>query len=153
MANVTSRNINPGFEIQTPKYQDRQISTTNPVEKCNKIYMQKGTFWGGHQDVLHPMAEYSSTPQGVLEYPWSTPCGYPLSGNTWATTRVGDRHSAIRAPRSGRILLRHDPIFELVDTVVNEVRKRAFSARRLIWSAGGRDAASAKNGKVCALRY
>ena len=75
------------------------------------------------------MAEYSSTPKGVLEYPWSTPCGYPLSGNTWATTRVGDRHSAIRAPRSRRLLLRRDLIFELVNTVVSEVRKRAFSAR------------------------
>ena len=68
---------------------------------------------------------------------------YP-SGNTWATTRIGDRHSVIRAPRSGRILTRRDPIFELVNTVVNEVRKRAFSAPQLIWSAGGRDAASAK---------
>ena len=27
--------------------------------------------------MLHPKAEYSSTPKGVLEYPWSTPCGYP----------------------------------------------------------------------------
>ena len=51
------------------------------------------------------------------------------SGNTWATTRIGDRHSVIRAPRSGRILPRRDPIFELVNTVVSEVRKRAFSAR------------------------
>ena len=31
-----------------------------------------------------------------------------------ATTRSGDRYSAIRAPRSCRILLRRDPIFELV---------------------------------------
>ncbi len=38
-------------------------------------------------------------------------------------------HCAIRAPRSGRLLLRRDLIFELVNTVVNEVRKRAFSAR------------------------
>ena len=66
------------------------------------------------------------------------------SGKHRATTRIGDRHSVIRAPRSGRILPRRDPIFELVNTVVNEVCKRAFSARRLIWSAGGRDAASAK---------
>ena len=52
-------------------------------------------------------------PKGVLEYPSSTP-RVPISGNTWATTRSGDRYSAIRAPRSGRILLRRDPIFELV---------------------------------------
>jgi hypothetical protein len=46
LAKVASRNINPGFEIQTPKYQAEQISTTNPVEKCNKIYMQKrDLFW------------------------------------------------------------------------------------------------------------
>ena len=35
-------------------------------------------------------------------------------------------HSAIRAPRSGRILLRRDPIFQLANTVVSEVPKRAF---------------------------
>jgi hypothetical protein len=60
-----------------------------------------------------------------------------------ATTRIGDRHSAIRSPRSGRMLLRRDLIFELVNTVVNEVRERAFSARTLpvTW----RDAARAKN--------
>ena len=76
--------------------------------------------------MLQPMVEYSSTPKGVLEYPRSTPCH---SVETWATTRIGDRHSAIRAPRSGRLLLRRDLIFELVNTVVSEVRKRAFSAR------------------------
>ncbi len=45
------------------------------------------------------------------------------------------------------MLLRRDPNFELVNTVVNEVRERAFSARTLppIWSAGGRDAARANN--------
>ena len=75
---------------------------------------------------------------------YGVPQGVPTQGNTWATTLIGDRHSVIRAPRSGRILPRRDPIFELVNTVVNEVCKRAFSARRLIWSAGGRDAASAK---------
>ena len=88
-----------------------------------------------------------STPvptKGYSEYPRSTTRGTPTQGNTWATTRIGDRHSVIRAPRSGRILPRRDPIFELANTVVNEVCKRAFSARRLIWSAGGRDAASAK---------
>ncbi len=71
-------------------------------------------------------------PKGVLEYPGVPLVGttqWPLSGNTWATTRIGDRHSAIRAPRSGRLLLRRDLIFEVVNTVVSEVRKRAFSAR------------------------
>ena len=83
--------------------------------------------------MLRPTAEYSSTPKGYSEYPRSTTRGTPLretQGDTWATTRIGDRHSAIRAPRSGRLLLRRDLIFEeLVHTVVNEVRKRAFSAR------------------------
>ena len=64
--------------------------------------------------MLHPMAEYSSTPQGGTRVPLKYPKGVPISGNTWATTRSGDRYSAIRAPRSGRILLRRDPIFELV---------------------------------------
>ena len=75
--------------------------------------MQKRDLFWRHQDVLHPMAEYSSTPKA-------------LRGNTWATTRVEIFHSAIRAPRSGRILMRRDPIFQLANTVVNEVRKRAF---------------------------
>ena len=52
-------------------------------------------------------------PKGVLEYPSSTP-RVPDQRKHMATTRSGDRHSAIRAPRSGRILLRRDPIFELV---------------------------------------
>ncbi len=82
------------------------------------IYM-----WEASQDVLHLPKGYSST-LGVLP-------GVPLRGNTWATTRIGERHSAIRggAPRSGFLLLRRDLTFELVNTVVNEVRKRAFSAR------------------------
>ena len=37
------------------------------------------------------------------------------------TTRIGDRHSAIRAPRSGRLLLQRDLIFELVNTVVSDL--------------------------------
>ena len=76
------------------------------------------------------MAEYSSTPKGVLEYPWSTTRG-THSGETGGETHGRQRdleilHSAIRAPRSGRILMRRDPIFQLANTVVNEVRKRAF---------------------------
>ncbi len=99
------------------------------------------------------MAEYSSTPQGVLEYPGVPLVGTPLSGNTWATTRVGDRHSAIRAPRSRRLLLRRDLIFELVNTVVSEVRKRAFQPAVDLGLQAAESAASAKNGKVCAVRY
>ena len=91
--------------------------------------MQKRDLFWRHQDVLHPMAEYSSTPKGVLEYPWSTTRG-THSGETGETHgRQRDLeilHSAIRAPRSGRILMRRDPIFQLANTVVNEVRKRAF---------------------------
>ena len=65
--------------------------------------------------MLHHMAEYSSTPQGALRIPPSgVPQGVHPLRETWATTRSGDRNSAIRAPRSGRILLRRDPIFELV---------------------------------------
>jgi hypothetical protein len=68
-------------------------------------------------------------PKGVLEYPWSTPCG-THSGETHGRRRdLEIFHSAIRAPRSGRIVLRRDLIFQLVNHVVNEVRKRAFSAR------------------------
>jgi hypothetical protein len=72
-------------------------------------------------------------PKGVLEYPWSTTRGtttYHHVGETHGRRRELEIfHSAIRAPRSGRLLLRRDLIFELVNTVVNEVRKRAFSAR------------------------
>jgi hypothetical protein len=69
-----------------------------------------------------------STPKGYSEYPRSL----VVLSHTWATTRIGDRHSVIRAPRSGCILLRRDPIFELVNAVVNEVRKRAFLARNCL---------------------
>ena len=123
--------------------QNRSAPQT-PSESAIKYICKKGTFFWRHQDVLHPMAEYSSTPKGYSEYPPEYHKGYPHSGEhmgdnaNWRPPRV------IRAPRSGRILPRRDPIFELVNTVVNEVCKRAFSARRLIWSAGSRDAASAK---------
>ena len=117
------------LRFRPPKCGHTRSAPQTPSKNAIKYICKKGTFFWRHQDVLHPMAEYSSTPKGVLEYPWSTPCGYPLGGNTWATTRVGDRHSAIRAPRSGRLLLRRDLIFELVNAVVNEARKRAFSAR------------------------
>jgi hypothetical protein len=63
--------------------------------------------------------------------------GCPLRGSTWATTRIGDRHRAIRAPRSGRLLLQRDLISELVNTVVSDLGPR--QAR--------------KNGEVRALRY
>ena len=41
LAYVAFRSTKSDFEIQTPKVRPEQISTTNPVEKCNKIYMQK----------------------------------------------------------------------------------------------------------------
>ena len=91
-------------------------------------------------------------PKGVLEYPSSTP-RVPISGNTWATTRSGDRYSAIRAPRSGRILMRRDPIFQLATTVVNEVRKRAFQPAIDLGLQAAEMRQAQKNGKVCALRY
>jgi hypothetical protein len=66
-------------------------------------------------------------PKGALQCPWSPTRGtHSAERNTWATTRSGDRCSAIRAPRSGRILLWRSPISQLVNTVVSEVRKRAF---------------------------
>jgi hypothetical protein len=67
-------------------------------------------------------------PKGVLEYPWSTTRG-TTQGKHGRRRDLEIFHSAIRAPRSGRILLRRDLIFQLVNHVVNEVRKRAFSAR------------------------
>ena len=76
--------------------------------------------------MLHPMAEYSSTPKGVLEYPWSTTRGTHSAETHGRQRDLEILHSAIRAPRSGRILMRRDPIFQLANTVVNEVRKRAF---------------------------
>ena len=43
-------------------------------------------------------------PKGVLEYPWSTPW-VPNSGETHGRRRdLEIFHSAIRAPRSGRLL-------------------------------------------------
>ena len=68
-------------------------------------------------------------PKGVLEYPWSTTRGTQTPGKHMGDNAMEIFHSAIRAPRSGRILLRRDLIFQLVNHVVNEVRKRAFSAR------------------------
>jgi hypothetical protein len=76
--------------------------------------------------VLHPMAEYSSTPQRGTRVPLEYHKGYHFR-ETHGDLEIF--HSAIRAPRSGRLLLRRDLIFELVNTVVSEVRKRAFSAR------------------------
>jgi hypothetical protein len=79
--------------------------------------------------VLHPEAEYSSTPQRGTRVPLEYPLG-THSGETHGRRRdLEIFHSAIRAPRSGRILFRRDLIFQLVNHVVNEVRKRAFSAR------------------------
>ncbi len=77
LAQVTSRNINSDFEIQTPKVRPEQTSTTNPVEKCNKIIMQKRDLFLEASGCVAPDAEYSSTPKG---YSRSTP-GVPL---TWA---------------------------------------------------------------------
>jgi len=113
------------LRFRPPNKGQARSAPQTPSKNAIKYICKKGTFFWRHQDVLHPKAEYSSTPKGYS----STPCGFPLSGNTWATTRIGDRHSTIRAPRSGRLLLRRDLIFELVNTVVSEVRKRAFSAR------------------------
>ena len=115
------------LRFRPPKCGRNRSAPQTPSKNAIKYICKKGTFFWRHQDVLHPMAEYSSTPKGYSSTP-GVPLVGPLSGKTWATTRVGDRHSAIRAPRSGRILIRRDPIFELVNTVVKEVRKRAFSA-------------------------
>ena len=79
--------------------------------------------------MLHPTAEYSSTPKGVLEYPWSTLVGTHSVETHGRQRELEIFHCAIRAPRSRRLLLRRDLIFELVNTVVSEVRKRVFSAR------------------------
>ena len=76
--------------------------------------------------MLHPRLSTHQYPKGVLEYPWSTTRG-THSGETHGRQRdLEILHSAIRAPRSGRILMRRDPIFQLANTVVSEVRKRAF---------------------------
>ena len=86
-------------------------------------------------------------PKGVLEYPSSTPRGY-RSAETHGRQREVEIDSAIRAPRSGRILLRRDPIFELVKhRRQRSPQTRIFSPQLISgWSAGGRlgDAASAK---------
>ena len=47
---------------------DRSAPQT-PSKNAIKNICKKGTFFWRHQHVLHPMAEYSSTPKGVLEYP------------------------------------------------------------------------------------
>ena len=75
--------------------------------------MQKRDLFWRHHDVLHRMAEYSSTPQGgtrvPLKYPKGTDQRKHMGDNAkWrSTVRFGLRES-------GRILLRRDPIFELV---------------------------------------
>ena len=110
-----------------------------------KIYAKKGPFFGGIRMCCTLWLSTPVPPKGYSSTP-GVPQGVPTQGKHMGDrdNAIGDRHSAIRAPRSGRLLLRRDLIFELVNTVVNEVRKRAFSAPQLIWSAGGRDAASAK---------
>ena len=144
---------NPILRFRPPNKGIDRSAPQTPSKNAIKYICKKWTFFWRHQDVLHPMAEYSSTPKGVLEYPWSTTRGTHSAETHGRQRDLEILHSAIRAPRSGRILMRRDPIFQLANTVVNEVRKRAFSARRMIWSAGGGDAASTKNGEVCALRY
>ncbi len=59
-----------------------------PSKNAIKYICKKGTFFWRHQDVLHPMAEYSSTPQGVLEYPCPE---YPLWVTQWK--HMGDNAS------------------------------------------------------------
>ena len=118
---------NPILRFRPPNKGIARSAPQTPSKNAIKYICKKGTFFWRHQHVLHPMAEYSSTPQGGTRVPLKYPKGTDQRKHM-ATTRSGDRYSAIRAPRSGRILLRRDPIFELVNTVVNEVRKRAFSA-------------------------
>jgi hypothetical protein len=57
-----------------PKVRPYQISTTNPVEKCNKIriYAKRGPFWGGIRMCCTLWPSTSLPHEGVLEYPWST---------------------------------------------------------------------------------
>ena len=62
-------------------------------------------------------------------------------------------HSAIRAPRSGRILLRRDPFFQLANTVVNEDPKRAFQPAIDLGLQAVEMRQARKNGEVCALPY
>ncbi len=130
MAKVAFGSTKSNFEIQTTKYQDRQISTTNPVEKCNKIYMQKwDPVFEASGCVAHSVSSTPVPPRGYSSTS-GVPKGAPLhKGKHGGRTR--DRHSAIR--RGSAIWPHTHPtrsaaIFELVNTVVNEVRKRAFSA-------------------------
>jgi len=58
-----------------------QISTTNPVEKCNKIYRQKRDLFWEASGCVAAYAEYSSTPKGVLEYPLWVPTQWKHMGD------------------------------------------------------------------------
>ena len=46
-----------------------------PSKNAIKYICKKGTFFWRHQDVLHPMAEYSSTPKGGTRVPLKYPKG------------------------------------------------------------------------------
>ena len=80
------------LRFRPPKCGHSRSAPQTLSKNAIKYICKKGTFFWRHQDVLHPMAEYSSTPKGVLEYPWSTTRGYPLRGNmgdnTWRSSTV-----------------------------------------------------------------
>ena len=75
--------------------------------------------------MLHTVSQVLQYPQRGTRVPLEYHKGYP-QGKHGRQRDLEILHSAIRAPRSGRILMRRDPIFQLANTVVNEVRKRAF---------------------------
>ena len=86
------------------KGQNRSAPQT-PSKNAIKYICKKGTFFWRHQDVLHPMAEYSSTHQGVLRVPPEYHKGYPHSGK-----HMGD-NANWRPPQcdSGSAIWSHTP--------------------------------------------
>jgi hypothetical protein len=98
------------------------------------------------------MAEYSSTPKGYSSTP-GVPQGVPTQETHGRRRDLEIFHSAIRAPRSGRILLRRDHIFQLANTVVNEDPKRAFQPAIDLGLQAVEMRQARKNGEVCALPY
>ncbi len=57
------------LRFRPPKCGRNRSAPQTPSKNAIKYICKKGTFFWWHQDVLHPMAEYSSTPKGYSSTP------------------------------------------------------------------------------------
>ncbi len=116
------------LRFRPPKCGRNRSAPQTPSKNAIKYICKKGTFFGGVRmcctlwlSTPVPPKGHSSTP-GVLQ-------GYPLKWKHMGDNAIRRSPQCDSAPRSDRLLLRRDLIFELLNTVVSEVRKHACSAR------------------------